>query len=335
MVRLFQWLSIILCALSLCQGQARADKVRVAVSGRVVDNQARGVSGVQVRGYTYDDTTRATTDQDGRFTLQVDEQRVRELSILADDAQLDRLGFYKANWEEPPREDMAVEISLAPCRRLPVEVADSQGRPAAGVRVGAIIQYAPLLSVVTGGDGKGVLRLPTTVETQKLYATLPGEGFDYRVVTTSRDKSHRARWLDNPPVRFQLANAQTVQIRLVDEADRPIVETEVQLWLLNKPGEVDSFNLSNTPTEFRAVTDEKGIAEFRGVPDWSVHPADFLASNQPIRPPAHHIPSQRTRRRPPHRQARSAGPRTRQRQIRRRPPGRRHTSCRRWGRLYI
>ena len=58
------------------------------------------------------------------------------------------------------------------------------------------------MSVVTDTAGKAVLRLPTDAEIQSLYAVKHGVGFDYKVVTTRRDKAHRAQWLNEPPIRF-------------------------------------------------------------------------------------------------------------------------------------
>jgi hypothetical protein len=283
MPRPFMWplLSIISLAATFCHGGNPDETARVAISGRVVDKQSRGVPGAQVRGLAYTDVTEATTDDDGRFVLNVVEQRVTQLAIIADDARGDRLGIYKAPWDDPPTAKTPIEILLVACQRLPVEVTDSTGGPAEGVRVGAVISYAPLVSITTDAAGAGVLRLPTTAEIQKLYAMKRGVGFDYRVVKTPRDDAYQPEWLSELPIRFELGDSQTVQIQLVDTEENPITGTEVYLWLLTKPGEPDSFNLWYTPTEFHATTDDTGFAEFRGVPDWNVHPLVFWPnSNQ-------------------------------------------------------
>jgi hypothetical protein len=272
-------LSIISLGAVFCHAEAPTKVARVAISGRVVDEQSRGVRDVAVRGVAYTDVTEATTSIDGRFVLNVIQERVNQLAIIAEDPQGDRLGTYKTKPDDPGNAETSIKIQLAACRRLPVQVLDAKGKPAAGVRVGALIYYAPLVSTLTDADGNGVLKLPTDAEVQTLYATKPGEGFDYRVVKTPRDEAHKAEWLSKPPVRFQLADSQTVQIRLTDANNSPIAGTEVYLWLLNKPGEPDSFNVGYTPTEFRVATNEVGVAEFRGVPNWKVHPLTFWPSN--------------------------------------------------------
>ncbi|MFV2070025.1 MAG: carboxypeptidase-like regulatory domain-containing protein, partial [Pirellulales bacterium] len=272
-------LAIVALTAAVGQGGDLAEAACVAISGRVVDGQSRGVPGVQVRGLAYTDVTEATTDDDGRFVLNVVEQRVTQLVIIAADAQGDRLGTYMAPWKNPLTAKTPIEIPLVACRRLPVAVTDAAGKPAPGVRVGAVIFNAPLVSVITDAAGAGVLKLPAGAEIQQLYATKRGVGFDYRVVKTPRDESYQAEWFNEPPIRFQLASSQIVRIQLVDTAEHPITGTEVYLWLLNKPDEPDSFNLTFTPTEFRATTDDTGVAEFRGVPDWNVYPLIFRPTN--------------------------------------------------------
>lgn len=272
------WLLGIFLTAAFCQGGEPDENARVAISGRVIDDQSRGVPGVEVRGFAYSDVSETTTDADGRFVLNVLEERLRQLAVVADDAGSDRMGTYKAEWSEPPTTETSIAISLAACRQLPVEVKDAAGEFAADVRVGAVVHYAPLVSVVTDADGKAVLRLPSDAKIQSLYAVKSDVGFDYKVVQTPRDETHRVDWFHNPPVQFQFAGSQTVRIGLVDTDERPVVGLSVYLWLLNKPDEPDSFNLSFTPTLFRATTDDAGVAEFRGVPDWDVRSLTFWPS---------------------------------------------------------
>ena len=269
-------LVLFLCAVSYCRGEEENEASRIVLSGRVVDEQSEGVEGIQVRGLAYTDSTESTTDAEGRFILHVLETMLPSLAIVAEDGEHERLGVYKANREAPPNADTPIEIILEVCRDLPVEVADAEGKPAAGAVVGAIINYAPLVSVVTDSTGKGVLKVPPAATIQTVYAMKRGVGFDYRIVQTPRDEAHRSEWLESPPIQFQLAPAQSIQIELVDaETESPLVGKEVSLWLLNKPGEPDSFNFSFLPTEFRINTDETGIADFKGVPTWHIHPLTF------------------------------------------------------------
>ncbi len=269
LLAIFAW-----CAVD-CRADTPSEPERILLHGTVVDEESRTVAGASVRGHAYTDKTEATTDSLGRFELNVLKKRVGQLAALAIDAQGERIGTYRAKWSDPPATENPLTIQLSPSRRIPVEVTDAQGAPAAKVTVGAVIHFASMASAVTDGDGKCELVLPTGTELQSLYASKCGEGFDYRVVHTARDPSYEADWLGDVPVRFSLAKSQTVEIRLVDEDERPIPQTELYLWLLNKPGEPDSFNLSFTPEEFQATTDESGLATLRGVPEWNIHPLTF------------------------------------------------------------
>ncbi len=262
----------------ICTGDS--NETRITISGQVVDDQSKGVAGVKVRARTYADLSEAITDNDGRFVLNVLEDRVKQLTVVADDAVGDRIGKFRAIWEAPPTADKPIEIKLAACRRLPVEVTDADGKPAANVRVGAVMDYSNMVSVVTDEQGAAVLRMPPDAELSSLYASKPHVGFDYRIVKTVRDEAHQAKWIDDPPVKFQLAPARTISIRLVDAELQPIKDTEISLWLLMKPDEPDSFNLSYAPDEFRVKTDDRGIAQFRGVPTWDVHSLPFWPSNE-------------------------------------------------------
>lgn len=257
---------------------------RVAVSGRVVDEEGKPVAGVAVHGIAYSDKAKASTDADGQFVLNLLRSRASSVSIVADDSEHDRMGLYKPSAQNPITAETPIEIALAPSRRFKVAVVDAAGEPAAGATVGALVDYAPLASVTTDDSGEAVLRVPTAAELQVLYAVAPGEGFDYRMVQTVRDKAHRAPWLDDPTIRFQFASPQSVRIKLVDGEQQPIANVPVHLWLLYKPGEPDSFNLSFTPELYRSTTDETGVAEFHGIPDWNVYPLTFWpATNKYVR----------------------------------------------------
>ncbi len=265
------------CALA-CHVASAAAAERITISGRVVDEHGAAVPNIDVRGLAYTDAAQAKTDGDGRFTIDMPAERIRQLAIVADDPAGNRMGTFRADWDAPPDADSDIQITLRPCRSLPVQVKDAQGKPAPNATVGALIHYAPLATATTDDAGRATLRVPADAELQALYAGQEGVGFDYRVVSTPRDPAHRADWLANGPIDFQLAAAQTVRIRLVSATDQPLPGLEIYLWLLNKPAEPDSFNLSFTPGLFRATTDQDGVAEFQGVPAWDVHPLTFWPS---------------------------------------------------------
>ena len=117
MRRSFTWLSCFLIAslvVTLCHGEQGTGTNRIAISGQAVDEQSRGVAGVRIRGVAHTDITESTTDKDGKFVLNVLEERVRQLSIIADDTQSDRQGTYKAQWSDPPGAETTIRIPRRP-----------------------------------------------------------------------------------------------------------------------------------------------------------------------------------------------------------------------------
>ena len=282
MIRRCGWILISMAFVlpALCPAAEPSKTERIAITGQVVDEQSQGVAGVTVTGITYTDVTRATTDEQGRFTLNVLAFRVSQLTILADDSRTDRMGTYGARFKDPTSVDTPLKITLSKCKRLPVEVLDAEGQPAAGVSAGAVVNFSALPTFTTDAAGRAELRLPTDARIESLYAVKPDVGFDYRPIVTG-EQGPEPEWLKHPPVRFQLAKSQTIRIRLIDAADKPIAASEVYLWLLYKPDhERDIFNLGSAPSLFRATTDADGVAVFRGVPDWNVHPLTFWSTNE-------------------------------------------------------
>ena len=265
-------LSILWLVPAVCRGEEPATQKAVAISGQVVDEQSQGVAGVKLTALTYTDVVHATTDEQGHFTLDLAGRGVPV--ILADDPGADRLGIHSSYFKPPT--DAPLKIVLAKSLRVPVEVLDADGKPAAGVSVGAVLSRS-LPTVATDAAGKAELRLPRGEKINWIYAIQPDVGFDFRMVATT-EKGAEQNWLKDLPVRLQLAKSQTIRIRLVDSADKPIVETPLSLWTVYKPGDRRGFNASITPNLFRTTTDADGVAVFR-VPEGNETPLTFWPAN--------------------------------------------------------
>ena len=264
--------------LGACPYAVAQQDQQVRISGSVLDDQGRPVPNVKVRSFAHKDRMETTTDAKGKFEVVVPQSRIRSFSVMADDLA-DRLGSWRADWESPPSPDTPIELVLKPCRKLPIVVTDQAGEPATDTFVGAMVNYAPLVRQTTDEKGETILRIPADAELQSLYALKRDIGFDYRIASTVRDKAHQPDWLNDSPIRFQLAKSQTVELEILDTDEKPIDGMEAWLWLLQKPDEPDSFNLSYLANDFGASTDELGIATFQGVPSWSVHPLTFWPSH--------------------------------------------------------
>lgn len=261
---------------------AAAEQPRVTLSGQVLDKQNQPVANITVRSMAYKDVDQTVTDAEGKFTVRVEENRLNHFGIVANDFSGNRMGLFTSRYDAPPSPDDPITISLEACTELPVEVFNAAGEPEVEVIVGGMIASHPVTTTVTNEEGRATLRWPESRIPNILYALKPQVGFDYRIVTSPRDKTHQADWLKSPPVSFQLAPAQTIQVRLVDYQDKPVVGGKLYPWLFNKPGEPDSFNLSFAPHLFMESTNSQGIATFRGIPNWKPYTIVFWPSSKDL-----------------------------------------------------
>jgi len=272
-------LSVLLLTASLAwaaeEKEARQkDPPKVSLHGEVVDADGQGVAGAKVACLTHLPTgkSEATTDGDGKFTLAVYEAQLRYLPLLIDDVAGDRMAVYKPEYQNPPKPGDSIQVSLEPARTVTLKVTDANGKPSAETQVGGMTMNFMAYQATTNQQGEAKLRWPVSFPPDELFAYKEDVGFDYRVVSTSRDAAHVAPWFDDPVIPLQLAPSQTIGLRLVDRDGQPIAGIEVYNWLLRKPGEPDSFNLSMTPEFYRNTSNDDGIVSFPGTPTWNAHP---------------------------------------------------------------
>ncbi|MCA9263070.1 MAG: thioredoxin family protein [Planctomycetales bacterium] len=255
----------------------------VDIKGTVVDSQSEGIAGVKVYALGYGVEQVTVSQDDGSFQLAIPQARINYFAVLADDVSGDRMGYWQVDWKNPPTGGTRLEVAISASRRIPVVVHDVSGQPAANSQVGAMLPIGSPPLVVTNRDGRAELRLPSEASVRSLFASKDDVGFDYRIVMTPRDEAYRAEWLNDPPVRFQLAEARSIEMQLLNDIQDPLSNTRIYLWLLQKPGEPDTFNLSVMNSDqrlFNAFTTDKGIVRFEGVPTWDTHPLWFWADSE-------------------------------------------------------
>jgi len=252
----------------------KKDPPKVSLHGEVVDAEGQPVAGAKVTCLTHlpNGKSDATTDADGKFTLAVYEAQLQYLPLLVDDAAGDRMGIYKPDYQNPPKPGDSVRVSLEPSRTVTLQVTDADGKPSAETQVGGMAMNFVAYKGITNKQGEATLRWPVSFPPDELFAFKEDIGFDYRVVSTSRDAAHVAPWFEEPTITLQLAPSQTIRLRLVDRDGQPIPGVQVYNWLLRKPGEPDSFNLSMTPEYYRSTSNDNGVVSFPGTPTWNVHP---------------------------------------------------------------
>lgn len=238
-----------------------------AIVGRVVDENSVGVAGVQVSGFLYHQTLVAKTAEDGSFSLDLSPDRTPAMAVVADDVEGDRMAIHRLRSDSGAAE----EIRLQPVRRIAVSVVDPEGAPAAGVEIGAFSGFVRAKSEITNDEGKAELRVPAG-EPLTLYAWKPDVGFDYRHLA---DPAQNPSPADPDAVSFELSAGPPLKFRLVDEAQNPIVGIELRPWLVKRPEAEEDFNFSFAPRLFSVKTDEQGIVEFRGLPNWGASSLTF------------------------------------------------------------
>ncbi len=95
----------------------------------------------------------------------------------------------------------------------------------------------------TDAEGHATLLAPANADTATVYAYKTGQGFDYWCLKT-RDAGKSRDWPDDSRVALQLDATRKVTIHAREPDGKPIAGLGLHLFLLNKPGEPESFNLS-------------------------------------------------------------------------------------------
>lgn len=257
------------------------DPPKVSLHGEVVDADGKPVADAHVTTLTHIPAgpSEATTDAEGKFTLAVYESQLQYLPLLVEDATGNWMALHKPDYQNPPNPGDSVKVSLEPSRMVTLKVTDANGKPSPETTVGGMAMNFIAYEAITNEQGEATLRWPVSSPPEELFACKEDVGFDYRVVSTKRDAAHVAPWFDEPVITLQLAPSQTIRLRLVDRQGDPIPGVLVYNWLLRKPGEPDSFNLSMTPGFYRTTSNDDGIVAFPGTPTWNEHPFTLWPSS--------------------------------------------------------
>lgn len=263
--------ALLLCALGSAPLFA-ADSVETtspATIRGIVEANGEPTAGATVRAYGYKLTLETTTDGEGRYSFEIPTKPrdQRPGLVLIAESKGGELGYYRTPFQA---EELAAEcqIPLRPATQLSVRVVDAQGEPISGARVAAQSGFRLIADELTEADGEVDLRLPADATLQSVFAVKPGAGFDYGVASTFQSPEWRPEWLKEGEVTFRLDGAREYQVRVLGPEGEPLTETPINLWLLTKPGEQDSFNSSGLAEPFTVETDSSGVARFDFVPSW-------------------------------------------------------------------
>ena len=241
------------------------------VKGIVVDEQGRPVAGASVRSAPgYEPSDGVKTAADGTFTLSLGGARAFLHGVVAEADGGARIGLVEFEEPRDPGELDPLKIVLKPARPVRVRVKDAAGSPVPGRLAVEAVEYVFQAHGTTDSQGLATLRVAADAQVQWVIGHKSGVGFDYFENYRTRPAT------EFPPlpaeVTLTLDGAQTVRIKAVDSAGRPVPGVVFSPSSLHKREKIDRANVS--PSEIaRVAADERGVASF----DW--FPAEVPGGN--------------------------------------------------------
>ena len=271
----------------------------VKIQGQVVDAQGAAVGGAHVWAGLHDaEPIDVRADAQGKFTIDLPTTHTEVTAIIASDQTRIGIGAARAVREyaaavEAGKTPQPAElrITLGETKQLKVSLTGADSQPVAGARTGLLVMILGPLSPAqpdaetnlqqayyqaeemelppaqTDAEGHATLLAPANADTATVYAYKPGQGFDYRCLKT-RDAEKSRDWPADSRVALQLGVTRKMSIHAREPDGKPIAGLGLHLFVLEKPGEPDSFNLSFTSAIYRAATDAAGDAHFDDLPAW-------------------------------------------------------------------
>jgi len=249
----------------------------VPIMGTVVDESGNPVLAAEVSIEWYPQgRAAAQTDKDGRFELQVPQAaaRGRLVRALADGGQLQ--ARYALPWEERSGAPEPIRLQLRPARRVVLQVVDQEGKPVSRARAGVLGDSAHLEAGETDAAGNAVFLVYPDARIEYVYAFADAKGLDYRAYVLPRarrgDANAKEPELPAGPIRLTLDGTQALRVCVLEADARPIVGIGLYPWLLNKPDQPESLNLSYFSERIKATTDQEGYASWDWIPHWQSTP---------------------------------------------------------------
>ncbi len=276
-------ISFLFALLLLGQAAALFASAPVPIRGTVLDEQGRPVAGATVRHYDLANPA-VCSDENGRFTLPLNE--VEGWSVLwAFSPDGRQLGKSRINPEEGNPIIPEVEIKLSAAgRQITGRVLDFEGRPVQDAIVGGD-GWGGFPSIVrTDAEGRFTFPWDKDEPLLQIFAIKAGTGFNFlgtEEVREDRGPTPPEKIKDGP-FEIRLAKPHRVEVRVTDLDDQPLPGCMVFASSLyhkddddDHPEDDDNSLFENERRfdtyffgqEFRATTDEQGIARFDWIPE--------------------------------------------------------------------
>lgn len=284
-----RWLNVPLLGMVFAVGalsgqlQAADDLRSPTVEVTVVDDADQPIAGATVRVQitvgaemvVASDETTLASDAKGivRVPRPFDPEGF-QLTFLAADAAGDRQGYLA--WPLRGSDDLSKSrrLVLKTARDVAVRVVDKAGDPVADATVGILHQTMQTLTHGRTNDAGTVrLRYPAEAPLHSAFAFASGQGFDNWKASTDATGGERGEL--PAELSFTLTGAQSVRVRAVDSAGKPVGGLSIFSPLIRSPSRP---MLNQAMVRCRlgdARTDEEGIATIDWLPA-DVLPAPFL-----------------------------------------------------------
>jgi beta-lactamase regulating signal transducer with metallopeptidase domain len=247
---------------------------------------------VTVRNFPFVGTARSAAD--GRFSLTVSNAPAWIFMVTAKDSGGLRQASYVYSaappWPPSGPSSSPVRLVMKTPREIPVSVTDAGEQPVAGATVGACAHMLEVATETSDSQGRAVLRVPTDVELEVVFAAKPDIGLDYFAYRKPGKRANNpyAIAADTKSIKFVLNGARTARLRIVDGNQRPLPGVRVSPWYFECPRKGDDFNVSAMET-FTKTTNAAGGATFHVIPadNWRKTPftiskPDYAMSDRPM-----------------------------------------------------
>ncbi len=248
-----------------------------SIEGVVVDERGMPVNDAVVHAREQVDPSGAKTGVDGKFTLWCGSAPLYARELVADAAGGTRLGV--ARFAFPMLRSYAardsVRIVIRPARTVTVRVNDAAGAPIPGAAVEAF-DYDYQFRAMTGADGRAIVRIPVDARIPGVIGLKSGAGFDYFENYTTNPPTPEFEVSPLPAeITLTLNGAQTVRIKVIDQAGRPIPGIVIKPFRPMKAKKIATIAIAGGAIA-RAITNQDGVAIFDWLP--RSEPADSRAS---------------------------------------------------------
>ena len=264
---------------------AESPQPLVPISGQVIDANGASMTGVEVIAKSRNNQLRTTSADFGMFDFEIPVNEISGLVLSAKHLakQQTLIGQHRLPYVKPTKavdEAPLIRLKVLPARQISLEVVDASNQPITGADVGLSIAYRITDKAVTDEKGQAMLLAPADSPLQFVWAAKPKAGFDYFVYRREGAPVNDPYQLPQDHdqlIRLKLAGAQTVEVFVVDEQERPMEGVRVHPWLIQLPDKGDYYNNPAAAKHFHKVTDQDGYASFDAFPENLQRPTNFWA----------------------------------------------------------